>query len=231
VTSLEPKTPQSADRDIPDTEVIVVSAPSPVFVDSTGRRSRLLRRLAYAFGGLCMLYGGLLSVSLAGGPVSSSAILPLPNLPDHEPGPAPARPSPTPAPSVSTPEKARLISEALPRRNVPFARNQVRVLVPRPVATTAPRTTAARPSPSASATPTTTRPVESTTTPSASPSADGTPGVPPAPVPPVPPAPPGTSGGGGGGGAVQPAGGDEPAASVPGPSTAGQGSAGPGEDA
>ena len=212
MTSLEPKTPQSADRDIPDTEVIVVSAPSPVFVDSTGRRRRLFRRLAYAFGALCMLYSGLLSVSLAGGPVSSSAILPLPNLPDHEAGPAQARPSPTPAPSVSTPAQARLVSDALPRRNVPFVSDQVRVLVPRPVAAAASRAPSARPAKSAAASPSTTRPVESTTTPSASPSAGGSPPAPSRAVPPVAPAPP-PFGGVGGGGAIEPGnGGDgEPA--------------------
>jgi hypothetical protein len=115
VTSQEPKTPQSADHEIPDTEVLVVSAPSPVFVDSTGRRRRHLQRLAYVFGAVCALYGGLISVSLAGGPVSATAIRSLPDLPDHEVEPGQARPSPTPEPTVTTPPKTRFISESLPR--------------------------------------------------------------------------------------------------------------------
>jgi hypothetical protein len=63
----------------PQTNLI---APAPVFVDAEGRRARLLRRLAYAFGALVLVYGGLISVSLAGGPVRSSAVLPLPLLED-----------------------------------------------------------------------------------------------------------------------------------------------------
>ena len=50
MTSQEPSNPISADAEILDTEVIVVAQPSPVFVDSTGRRRRVLRRVAYGFG-------------------------------------------------------------------------------------------------------------------------------------------------------------------------------------
>ena len=115
MTSQEPKTPQFVDHDIPDTEVIVVSAPAPVFVDSTGRRRKVFRRLAYAFGALCMLYGGLVSVSLAGGPVSSSAVLPLPDLHGDDDEIVEARPSPTPIPTVTTAPQTRFLTEALRR--------------------------------------------------------------------------------------------------------------------
>jgi hypothetical protein len=206
VTSQEQKTAQSADRDIPDTKAIPVSAPAPVFVDSTGRRRRLLRRLAYAFGGLCMAYGGLISVSLAGGPVSSSAILPLPDL--GEGGTAlQGRPSPTPQPPTAVP-KARAIIEALPRRGLPPTRND-RPWAFRPTtASVVPRATG-EPAPTAHAS-ATARPVESatTTTPSPSPSASASPSASSGPTtgparPPVHSVPPktGTSGGSPAGGA------------------------------
>jgi hypothetical protein len=213
VTSLEPKTLFSADRDIPDTEVIVVPAPAPVFVDSTGRRRTLLRRLAYAFGGLCMLYGGLVSVSLAGGPVSSSAVLPLPDLHSSDDDDAvDARPSPTPAPTITGAPQPLLITEALPRRAAPATREVgVRSLeVARTPTPSASPTLSKTPPPSAS---TTTKPVESTTKPSQSGSPSPStststtapnPGTvppgnnPPAPGPPSVPSNPSQGGSGGG---------------------------------
>jgi uncharacterized membrane protein YgcG len=184
VTSQEQKTSQYIERDIPDTEVIIVSAASPVFVDATGRRRRLLRRVAYAFGGLCMLYGGLISVSLAGGPVSSSAILPLPDLGGNDKTEAAVRPTPPPAPpptpSATTP-RARPILESLPQRPVTRdARPAARQTTPAP-----PKTTPT-PKPSASPSASATRPTESTTTPpTAAPST--TPSTGDSSVPPVPP--------------------------------------------
>ena len=123
MTSQEPITPHFVDRDIPDTEVFVVSSPAPVFVDSTGRRRRVLRRLAYVFGGLCMVYGGLVSVSLAGGPVSSSAVLPLPDLRGNDDAAADAKPTPIPAPSPSAAPQSRFITESL-RRPVSVVRDE-----------------------------------------------------------------------------------------------------------
>src|ERR1700712_3606670 len=117
VTSHEPENPHSTEPDNPDTEVITVPAAAPVFVDSTGRRSRRLRRLAYAFGVLVMLYGGLIAVSLAGGPVRSSAVLPLPGL-DLDPKAAkpPTPPRATPRPSATPSVKSLFVTDALPRR-------------------------------------------------------------------------------------------------------------------
>jgi hypothetical protein len=213
VTSQEQKTAQSVDHDIPDTEVIVVSAPSPVFVDSTGRRRRLLRRLSYAFGGLCMLYGGLISVSLAGGPVSSSAILPLPDLGGAVP--AQVRPSPTPQPTLVSP-KARAIIEALPRRDLPAAGND-RFVATRPK-TSAPAVRPARTPATPKTSATTSRPVESTATPTPSASSSATSSPTPSPSPSTkptrqpPPAPPptGTGGDSGGSGGSHPAGSESP---------------------
>jgi hypothetical protein len=198
VTSQEPENPHPAEPDVLDTEVISVAAPAPVFVDSTGRRSRLFRRIAYAFGALVMLYGGLISVSLAGGPVRSSAVLPLPGLePQEDDDRPPARPNPTPAPTPSHALTAQVVTGALPGR--PAARSTAPRLestrVPskakpstRPAATKQPTT---RPAPTA----TTSRPAESTTTPPA----DTTVTTPPVTTPAtLPPAPPGTGGQGGG---------------------------------
>src|SRR3712207_1200941 len=127
-----------------ETEVIVVSTPAPVFVDSTGRRRRVLRRLAYGFGALCMLYGGLVSVSLAGGPVSSSAVLPLPDLhgdPDEQV--AEDRPVPSVAPAVTPTPRSMFVTEALPRRPV-SATSSLRPGAPRLPAATAARTPSVR---------------------------------------------------------------------------------------
>lgn len=184
MTSPEQKSPHSVERDNPDTDVIEVSAASPVFVDATGRRRRLLRRLTFAFGGLLMVYGGLISVSLAGGPVSSSSILPLPDRDEKTTAP---QPTATPTPVATTPQ-AQPIIEALPRV-VPATRHEA----PRrstPVATrppTRPSPPKTAPSPSVSAS----KPVESTSSPAPSPSAGSTtatvtpqPDRPPAPKPP-----------------------------------------------
>ncbi len=205
MTSQEPQTPFSANVDeMHETEVIVVSTPAPVFVDSTGRRRRVLRRLAYGFGALCMLYGGLVSVSLAGGPVSSSAVLPLPDLHDRADRPvAVDRPAPSTAPAVTPAPRSLFVTEALPGRPV-SATSSIRPDGPRPPAATAKRRPSATPGPNRpTPRPTvTTRPVESVKTPTSSPSP--TPTATPdetAPVPPVDPPPPagGTGGGGSGG--------------------------------
>ncbi len=207
MTSQEPQTPFSANVDeMHETEVIVVSTPAPVFVDSTGRRRRVLRRLAYGFGALCMLYGGLVSVSLAGGPVSSSAVLPLPDLHGgSDDQMAEKRPAASPAPTVTPSPRPMFATEALPRRPV-SATSSLRPDDPRPPAaagTRAPSPTPTRKTPS----PTTagpTRPVESTATPTTSPSPTPTDAPdqtdPPANVPPAPPAVGGTGGGTGGSG-------------------------------
>jgi hypothetical protein len=209
VTLQEPQNPSIADIDMPDTEVIVLAHPSPVFVDSTGRRRRMLRKVAYGFGALCIVYGGLVSVSLAGGPVSSSAVLPLPDRADdnNEEGVVVARPSPTPEP-VATRAAVQPILEVFPTRGAPVIR-------PRAARAVTPRTTGARRSPAPSAKPTSVsaKPVESTatkqpTSSSTPPSTGST--TPVGPQPPVAPQPPvpstgGGSGGQGGGGAV-----DEP---------------------
>lgn len=201
MTSQEPQTPIPVDAAaILDTEVIAVAQPSPVFVDSTGRRRRVLRRVAYGFGALCMLYGGLVSVSLAGGPVSSSAVLPLPELADGDRGEAVvARPTPTPEPITATPSR-RPVLEVLPRRNAPVTGHTAesgtvrRSTNPttRPERSAAPEPTTKKPATK----PTTPRPAESGTTKPTSPAP--TKPTTDDPATPIPPAPPATGGEGGG---------------------------------
>jgi hypothetical protein len=204
VTSLEPETTPFIDGDIPVTEVISVAPGAPVFVDTTGRRSRLLRRLAYGFGALVMLYGGLICVSLVGGPVPSSAVLPLPGLePASDTGDKkPAQPSPTPAPTPSFPPKPMLVVDALPPRGSTSAPGLESAKVTSATARSVTKPTATKkPAPTAAPKPisTTGRPVESTTAPTTP--ATTTPTTPATiPASPPPPAPP--SGGQGGGGEV-----------------------------
>ncbi|OJF15706.1 hypothetical protein BG844_02970 [Couchioplanes caeruleus subsp. caeruleus] len=203
----EPETQLFADAEIPDTEVIVVAHPSPVFVDSTGRRRRLLRRVAYGFGALCMVYGGLISVSLAGGPVSPSAVLPLPDLADgDDEAIAAVRPSPTPGPFTAVPS-TRPVMDVLPRGDLPIIRRTVESgVMPRSVAPTArpSRTPTPRTTTKPTTTPTPTKLVESSTTKPNTPGPTvpptGTPTTPADPVPPAPPIPPGTGETGGTGG-------------------------------
>jgi hypothetical protein len=200
VTSQKPGTPHSVDSDSPDTEVIAVSSPASVFVDSTGRRRRLLRRVSYVFGGLCMVYGGLVSVSLAGGPVSSSAVLPLPDLrhDDTEEAAAGPRPAPIPVPSASSRPLESYVADVVPRRR---ATANVTRIAPRPPA---PRASV---KPSTSPAPSSAKPVESTTKPS-TPAPSATTLLPPLPtktpvvVPPAPPVPQSGTGGSGGGAEV-----------------------------
>jgi len=204
VTSQEPQNPISVDAAaILDTEVIAVAQPSPVFVDTTGRRRRVLRRVAYGFGALCMLYGGLVSVSLAGGPVSSSAVLPLPDLADGDDGEAViARPTPTPDPITATPSR-RPVLEILPRRDAPVtghsaeSRTLRRSTDPtaRPARSPAPEPTTKKPV-TRSSTP---RPAESGTTKPATPAPTPPTTTPVTPIPPVPPGTGGSTGGEGGG--------------------------------
>jgi hypothetical protein len=220
VTLQEPHNPPIADVDPPDTEEIVVAHPSPVFVDSTGRRRRMLRKVAYGFGALCMVYGGLISVSLAGGPVSSNAVLPLPDLADggdedEEKGIVVAQPSPTPEPVTTrtgAQAGAQPILEAFPTRGAP-------VPLPREAQARPPRTTAAGGKPTRTPTPTAkkpptsappTKPVESSPSKPPSPAVSGTPSGSAGPVAPLPPTTPaGGSGGqaGGSGGSGGQAGG------------------------
>ncbi|MDQ0380692.1 hypothetical protein [Amycolatopsis thermophila] len=66
----------------------------PVFVDPSGRRRRILRRVSIAACALVSGYAVLLVASLLGAPIPASALLPVP---DQRTTDAPVRPAP-PAP-------------------------------------------------------------------------------------------------------------------------------------
>jgi hypothetical protein len=156
VTSQEFQTSHTTGIDAAETEIIAVPEPAPVFVDSTGRRSRLLRRVALAFGVLLVAYGGLISISLAGGPVSSSAVLPLPGLDDEDDEPQ-SRPTPAPAPTPSVSPTRRIVESTV--RDGGDQRRPATSTSARTSATVS-RSTTPTPSASTSASP---KPVESTT--------------------------------------------------------------------
>ncbi|MFL9657815.1 hypothetical protein ACJ7VE_29355 [Streptomyces sp. PB17] len=92
------------------------SAEGPVFVDSTGRRARLLRRLGLLIGAVCVGYTAVLGLAFMGVGISvnPSSLLPFGGGgggPEGGPGPgggtrpqggvAPTGVPPSPAPSVS----------------------------------------------------------------------------------------------------------------------------------
>jgi hypothetical protein len=220
VTSQEPFTQHLSDPDCPDTEVILVEQPAPVFVDSTGRRRRVLRRFSYAFGAFCMVYGGLISLSLAGGPVSPNAVLPFPDLITGAGRTVEAAPTPTPRTTVSAP-KAVLVNEATARRGArqptPRATATGGRPAARPTRTSTPPTARVRPSMRSTAqwqaTVVSPRPTEAAVTRRPTPSTPSATTTLPVTSPPASPAPPassapqptgpgttGTTGGNGGGG-------------------------------
>ncbi|MDX6330873.1 MAG: hypothetical protein QOI83_3256, partial [Streptomycetaceae bacterium] len=58
----------------------------PVFVDSTGRRAKILRRAGLAFAAACACYTGALALSLTGAtPIAPRTLLPLPGVPASVP--------------------------------------------------------------------------------------------------------------------------------------------------
>lgn len=67
-----------ADADLPEPEA---AEQVPVFVDATGHRRKMARRISIGAVGLLAGYGGLVAVSFAGGPIPPGALLPVPGLP------------------------------------------------------------------------------------------------------------------------------------------------------
>ncbi|MEU4096101.1 hypothetical protein [Streptomyces sp. NPDC026673] len=68
----------------PDTELIAL--PGPVFVDSSGRRARAVRRAGWLVGAACSVYTAALALSLSGAtPIAPKTLLPLPGVPSTAP--------------------------------------------------------------------------------------------------------------------------------------------------
>jgi hypothetical protein len=75
---------------------VTASAAAPVFVDSSGQRRKLVRRLSIGVVGILGGYVCLIAMSFAGGPIPPGVLLPVPGLPaakDPAPQPAPAVPA------------------------------------------------------------------------------------------------------------------------------------------
>ncbi|MFF3558480.1 hypothetical protein ACFYXS_00305 [Streptomyces sp. NPDC002574] len=71
---------------IDDPETELISLPGPVFVDSSGRRARVVRRAGWAIGAACSLYTAALVLSLSGAtPIAPKTLLPLPGVPSTAP--------------------------------------------------------------------------------------------------------------------------------------------------
>lgn len=58
-----------------------VAPGAPIFVDATGRRRKVARRVSLAVVAVLAGYAGLLAVSFAGGPIPPKALLPVPGIP------------------------------------------------------------------------------------------------------------------------------------------------------
>ncbi|MFF4908129.1 hypothetical protein ACFY2T_25070 [Streptomyces sp. NPDC001260] len=75
----------------------------PVFVDSSGRRARRIRRVGYTAAGLCAAYTAVLALSFMGAtPFAPRTVLPVPGVPSEEPGRVREIPGRHP-PSTTTP--------------------------------------------------------------------------------------------------------------------------------
>ncbi|MEQ4205247.1 hypothetical protein ABN028_28325 [Actinopolymorpha sp. B17G11] len=86
----------------------------PVFVDSTGRRARVVRLVKFGVTGLCAAYTTVLGLSLVGAAaIAPSTLLPLPGVPSTsfriEPADEPDKPQAAPLP-----KKAVTADEAVP---------------------------------------------------------------------------------------------------------------------
>ncbi len=98
---------------------------APVFVDSTGRRGRVVRRLAYGFGALCVAYTIALALSFMGAaPFAPGTLLPIPGVPSDEPGtvrrtPPTHSPGPTAAPGPASPSSTDVPSRPVPTSSEP----------------------------------------------------------------------------------------------------------------
>lgn len=61
-----------------------VTRPRPVFVDPSGRRRRVVRRVAIGLSALVACYAVVLLAAAMGAPIPRSSFLPLPDMPTHQ---------------------------------------------------------------------------------------------------------------------------------------------------
>ncbi|WP_431961209.1 hypothetical protein [Actinacidiphila sp. bgisy160] len=70
----------------PEPETELIALPGPVFVDSSGRRARAVRRAGWLVGAACSVYTAALALSLSGAtPIAPKTLLPLPGVPSTAP--------------------------------------------------------------------------------------------------------------------------------------------------
>jgi len=127
------------------------SGQNPVFVDSTGRRHRTIRRAGAFLAVPATAYVVLLVSSLLGGPTVNTPLVPLPAAPEHLSKPRPVV-SRTPVPTAEATTSAETVR---PSENSP-TQAPTRVPTPTPVTpvTTAPVTPRRPTTPKGTPTPT-----------------------------------------------------------------------------
>ncbi|WP_329268328.1 hypothetical protein [Streptomyces sp. NBC_01451] len=103
----------------PDTDTVrLVPEPAagqdgsdPVFVDSSGRRGRRIRRVVYAAGALCAGYTAVLALSFMGAtPFAPRTVLPVPGVPSEKPGSVGETPRDLPVTPATSPSGGPSVS-------------------------------------------------------------------------------------------------------------------------
>jgi len=87
----------------------------PVFVDTTGKRRRWIRRGSVAVGTVLTAYGVVVALSFLGGPVPPNALLPLPGVPGATTPPGGAASPGAAAGGVTTTASGQAGTAATPR--------------------------------------------------------------------------------------------------------------------
>ncbi|MFE0630065.1 hypothetical protein ACFW3D_24255 [Streptomyces sp. NPDC058864] len=86
VWSETPADEAGSEAGAPEPETELIALPGPVFVDSSGRRARAVRRAGWLVGAACSVYTAALALSLSGAtPIAPKTLLPLPGVPSTAP--------------------------------------------------------------------------------------------------------------------------------------------------
>ncbi|MEU1616456.1 hypothetical protein ABZ479_04030 [Streptomyces sp. NPDC005722] len=86
VWSEPPAEEAGSEAGTPEPETELIALPGPVFVDSSGRRARAVRRAGWAIAAACSVYTAALALSLSGAtPIAPKTLLPLPGVPSTAP--------------------------------------------------------------------------------------------------------------------------------------------------
>ncbi|MET9874823.1 hypothetical protein ABZZ36_09395 [Actinacidiphila glaucinigra] len=86
VWSEPPANEVGSEAGAPEPETELIALPGPVFVDSSGRRARAVRRAGWLVAAACSVYTAALGLSLSGAtPIAPKTLLPLPGVPSTAP--------------------------------------------------------------------------------------------------------------------------------------------------